>query len=179
MGLSIFVARNNKTLGPFPEEQVRDLYAKGKIQPQDHLWAEGFDSWKPASEYFGVSSGLGRNEQVAAAIVEEVPPLVTPGKRSGSASTRAKKRSEEIDVSGSLFESEKTLTLVAYIFAGIFWVIFSMIWIVPTILIVFRSGLFAGIFYLAATFLPVVFFAMFFIFLFLLLLLILSPCFLF
>jgi len=164
MGLSIFIARNNKTLGPFPEEQVRDLYAKGKIQPQDHLWAEGFDSWKPASEYFGVSSGPGRNEQIAAAIVEDVPPKVTPAKRGGSASSRSKNRSEEIDVSGSLFESEKTLTLVAYIFAGIFWVILSMIWIVPTVFIVFRSGLMAGVIYLLLTFLPVVFFAMFFIF---------------
>ena len=162
MGLSLFIARNNKTLGPFPEEQVRDLYAKGKIQSQDLLWAEGFDSWKPASEYFGTTSSPGRQEPVSPVVAEEVPPVISLGKREGSGAPRRKKRATEIDVAGSLFESEKTLTLVAFVFAGLFWLALSMIWIVPALLIVFRSGLFPAMAYLAITLLPFLFFIGFF-----------------
>ena len=160
MGINLFIARNNKTLGPFPEEQVRELYAKGKIQPMDHLWAEGFDSWKPASEYFGEPGGGAGKQPIATPVAEEIPPQVTPIKTGGP--SRKKKRVEEIDVAGSLFESEKTLTLIAYIFAGIFWLMLSMFFVVPAVLVLLRSGFLPAIVYISITFVPVLLFFGFF-----------------
>lgn len=81
MPLNLFLAKDNKTLGPFAEEKVRDLYLKGKINPTDHVWAEGFDSWKPARDYFGPVPGSrsrsrsapGREPEPAESSVEPPP----------------------------------------------------------------------------------------------------------
>lgn len=163
MALNLFIARNNKTLGPFPEEQVRELYAKGKIQAQDHLWAEGFDSWKPAGEYFGkagVAGGMDREippgvaeaPPAAAVVIEEEAPPVR----------KSRKRASDIDVAGSLYESEKNLTVIAYIFAGLFWFCLSLAWIVPAVAIFFRAGFLPAISFLAFSLLPFAFMVGFF-----------------
>lgn len=163
MGLNLFVARNNKTLGPFPEEQVRELYAKGKIQPQDHLWAEGFDSWKPASEYFGKSGAAGAADREGPVVAAEVPPAVSARIEDGAPPSRkSRKRSPEIDVAGSLYESEKRLTLIAYIFAGLFWFFLALAWIVPAVALLFRSGVLAALSFLVVSLLPFAFMVGFF-----------------
>lgn len=152
MGLNLYIARDNKTLGPFPEEKVRDLYNKGKIQPQDHVWSEGFDSWKPASQYFGPpksSKGAAavtvRPPQVEASEEVEAIPATVPASARVEAPDddeesveptprkKGKRNLESIDINAVRFESEKTLTMVSYIFAGLFWAGVSLLTIAPVV----------------------------------------------
>lgn len=47
------VARDGKTLGVYPEEQVREYIAQGRIAPGDLVWTAGMPQWRPASEALG------------------------------------------------------------------------------------------------------------------------------
>jgi|GEM_PF-4368224 len=59
MPTKLFIARDGKTLGPFPEEKVKDLYEKGKLEPHLELWAEGGFSRKTTLEsYFGPKTSV-------------------------------------------------------------------------------------------------------------------------
>lgn len=195
MPLNLFLAKDNKTLGPFAEEKVRDLYLKGKINPNDHVWAEGFDSWKPAKDYFGpIPGGRSSSRSMPGPVPAEddgrtLPgPVASPMRESSSRESsrgspsregqsrdsqardarardsqdkpdpfaepeaparkktravprldadeeeeplaRKKSRSnrETIDIHGARFESESTLTTVAYIFASLFWGVLAVVW---------------------------------------------------
>jgi len=150
MGLNLYVARDNKTLGPFPEEKVRELFQKGKIQPEDHVWAEGFDAWKPAKDYFGSKPTTRAVASVKPPAVVEEPPAPA-GKTILSASNSSQDVSEDepeveakprkkskrsqgsIDVNAARFPSETTLTTVAFVFAGLFWGLIGLLLVLAAI----------------------------------------------
>lgn len=50
-----WIARNGKKHGPFPEEQVRANYARGKVLPTDLVWTEGMAKWAPAPQVFAAT----------------------------------------------------------------------------------------------------------------------------
>ncbi len=199
MPLNLFIAKDNKTLGPFAEEKVRELYLKGKISPTDHVWAEGFDSWKPARDYFGPLPGSrsgARPARDADAGPDDdegrtLPGSIVSGGRDASRGSprgpspresqpkpdpdaemegparkktravpklddddeptplpRKKSRAnrDTIDVRSARFESEATLTTVAYIFASLFWGVLAVVWFYAPIRILLNGDI-LGAFY--------------------------------
>ncbi len=48
-----WIARQGNKHGPFPEEQVRNNYASGRVLPTDLVWTDGMADWKAASEVLG------------------------------------------------------------------------------------------------------------------------------
>ncbi len=47
------VGRNGKKLGVYPEDQIRQYIAEGRIGPNDLLWREGMETWMPPGQLFG------------------------------------------------------------------------------------------------------------------------------
>ncbi len=45
-----YLARDGKRYGPVGEDDLRRMYAVGKIKPTDHLWRQGFTDWQAASD---------------------------------------------------------------------------------------------------------------------------------
>ena len=45
-----FYGKGNKQYGPFDEATLRSRIATGEIAPQDFVWREGMESWKPLQE---------------------------------------------------------------------------------------------------------------------------------
>jgi hypothetical protein len=45
-----YVAENGQSRGPFSEEQLRQMAARGELGRESYLWREGFDGWKSAGE---------------------------------------------------------------------------------------------------------------------------------
>ena len=53
----IHICRQGKQIGPFPEEQMRDMLNSGMISPNDLFWREGNADWQPIGNTFhGTSS---------------------------------------------------------------------------------------------------------------------------
>lgn len=48
--MQIHLFRNGVQEGPFPLEQVRQMYATGELKPTDHVFHEGLTDWVPASQ---------------------------------------------------------------------------------------------------------------------------------
>jgi hypothetical protein len=49
------LARNGKTLGVYPEDQLRDYVREGRVAPTDLVWTSGMEQWRPAGEAFAGS----------------------------------------------------------------------------------------------------------------------------
>ncbi|MDA7507734.1 DUF4339 domain-containing protein [Akkermansiaceae bacterium] len=45
-----FYGKGNMQYGPFDEATLRSRIATGEIAPQDFVWREGMESWKPLQE---------------------------------------------------------------------------------------------------------------------------------
>jgi len=56
VGSSWYLCRDGQQLGPLTDQEL-SLFAKGgNFQPDDLLWTEGLDSWKPAGAIFGLTA---------------------------------------------------------------------------------------------------------------------------
>ncbi|CAN5131050.1 DUF4339 domain-containing protein [soil metagenome] len=55
-GRSWFVAVGDKQEGPYSEAEFRDLIARGSIQPDTYVWAEGMPAWQFAGDVPGLLS---------------------------------------------------------------------------------------------------------------------------
>jgi GYF domain 2 len=64
---SWFFASNGQQQGPYPEPQFRDLIARGTVNPQTLVWAEGMAGWQKAGEVPGLMAGA------------SAPPAMPPG----------------------------------------------------------------------------------------------------
>ena len=53
-GRSWFVAIGDKQEGPYSEDQLRDLIARGNIRADTYVWAEGMEAWKFAGDVPGL-----------------------------------------------------------------------------------------------------------------------------
>ncbi|MBR1123359.1 DUF4339 domain-containing protein [Bradyrhizobium lablabi] len=53
---SWFYAANGQQQGPFPEEQLRDLIARGTVRADTLVWSEGMAGWQKAGEIPGLMS---------------------------------------------------------------------------------------------------------------------------
>jgi GYF domain 2 len=51
---SWFYAANGQQQGPFPEEQLRDLIARGTVRSDTLVWSEGMAGWQKAGEIPGL-----------------------------------------------------------------------------------------------------------------------------
>jgi len=62
VGPSWYLCRDGQQLGPLTDQEL-SLFAKGgNFQPNDLLWTEGLDSWKPAGAIFGLTSSSQADE---------------------------------------------------------------------------------------------------------------------
>lgn len=52
-----FYARNWAKEGPVPESQLRELLARGEIQPSTLVWTQGMTQWQPLAETPLAASG--------------------------------------------------------------------------------------------------------------------------
>ena len=53
---SWFYAANGQQQGPFPEEQFRDLIARGTVRSDTLVWSDGMAGWQKAAEIPGLMS---------------------------------------------------------------------------------------------------------------------------
>jgi len=53
---SWFYAANGQQQGPFPEEQLRDLIARGTVRSDTLVWSDGMADWQKAGEIPGLMS---------------------------------------------------------------------------------------------------------------------------
>ena len=53
-GRSWFVANGDKQEGPYSEDQLRDLVARGHIRTDTYVWAEGMEAWQFAGDVPGL-----------------------------------------------------------------------------------------------------------------------------
>ena len=53
---SWFYAANGQQQGPFPEEQLRDLIARGAVRADTLVWSEGMAGWQKVAEIPGLMS---------------------------------------------------------------------------------------------------------------------------
>lgn len=53
---SWFYAANGQQQGPFPEEQLRDLIARGTVRADTLVWSEGMAGWQKVAEIPGLMS---------------------------------------------------------------------------------------------------------------------------
>jgi hypothetical protein len=53
---SWFYAASGQQQGPFPEEQLRDLIARGTVRADTLVWSEGMAGWQKAGEIAGLMS---------------------------------------------------------------------------------------------------------------------------
>jgi hypothetical protein len=51
---SWFYAANGQQQGPYPEEQLQDLIARGAVRPDTLVWSEGMSGWQKAGEIPGL-----------------------------------------------------------------------------------------------------------------------------
>ncbi len=58
--------QNGTTLGPIPEEQLRQLISSGVLQPSDHIWHDGLAAW----------STIQASPELAALVPRDIPPPV-------------------------------------------------------------------------------------------------------
>lgn len=54
---SWFYAANGQQQGPYPEEQLRDLIARGTVRADTLVWTEGMAGWQKAGEIPGLMAG--------------------------------------------------------------------------------------------------------------------------
>ena len=69
---SWFYAANGQQQGPFPEEQLHDLIARGTVRSDTLVWSEGMAGWQKAGEIPGLMASAG------------APPSISPAARSRS-----------------------------------------------------------------------------------------------
>jgi hypothetical protein len=50
------LGRGGKTLGIYPEDQLRAYYAQGRVAPDDLVWKDGLPQWLPARQVFGAAA---------------------------------------------------------------------------------------------------------------------------
>ena len=50
-GVKIFVQQNGKTLGPYSEAEVVDLYDQGLVKDLDLAMVDGVTGWHPLESY--------------------------------------------------------------------------------------------------------------------------------
>jgi hypothetical protein len=48
------VSRGDKKVGPVSDNQLKGFAESGKLRPEDLVWKEGMDEWKPASKIKGL-----------------------------------------------------------------------------------------------------------------------------
>lgn len=48
------VARGDRKVGPISDQQLKEFAASGKLKPEDLIWKDGMDEWKPASNVKGL-----------------------------------------------------------------------------------------------------------------------------
>ena len=54
--MTVHVSRDGQEIGQYSQPIFNDLIDSGRLDPADHFWVEGMDSWKPisfAKAYFG------------------------------------------------------------------------------------------------------------------------------
>lgn len=56
---SWFYAANGQQQGPFPEEQLHDLIARGTVRSDTLVWSEGMAGWQKAGEIPGLMASAG------------------------------------------------------------------------------------------------------------------------
>jgi hypothetical protein len=83
MSLLWHYIQNGTTLGPIPEEQLRQLISSGALQPSDHVWHDGLEAWTTIE----AAPGL------AASIPQGIPPPIrsVPGAGSGQPQAPSRK----------------------------------------------------------------------------------------
>lgn len=77
-GRTWFVAVGEKQEGPFSEDQLRDLIARGNVRSDTYVWADGMAAW----QYAGDIPGLLSSGQAPPA----VPPRGSPSRANGGLS---------------------------------------------------------------------------------------------
>lgn len=43
-----YLRQGNKPVGPYPESQLKEALLKGDLRPQELIWQQGANEWKPA-----------------------------------------------------------------------------------------------------------------------------------
>lgn len=66
MSPAILIHRNNEQTGPFPEAQVRQMLADGKLAAGDLAWRQGMAEWKPLSELLAAPAAVPLAPAIAA-----------------------------------------------------------------------------------------------------------------
>src|SRR5680860_1044449 len=77
VGPSWYLCRDGQQLGPLTDQEL-SLFAKGgNFQPNDLLWTQGLDSWKPAGAIFGLTSSSQADEATDAKTSDQAtePPV--------------------------------------------------------------------------------------------------------
>ena len=52
--VNVFIARDGVEIGEYSRESIANLVRSGDIQPTDHYWHEGMESWALISEMLGL-----------------------------------------------------------------------------------------------------------------------------
>jgi hypothetical protein len=73
--MNYFIGKNGQQLGPFSEEQVRDMVRGGMVSPDDLGWCPGTPAWVPLHQLLGAAS----------APAPSMPPPITGGATAKSA----------------------------------------------------------------------------------------------
>ena len=70
-----YLARDGKRYGPVSEDDLRRMYAVGKIKPTDHLWRQGLTDWREASDVSELfASGSDGDDQARPRLVRRARP---------------------------------------------------------------------------------------------------------
>jgi len=83
---SWFYAANGQQQGPFPEEQLQDLIARGTVRSDTLVWSEGMAGWQKAGEIPGL---MARPPGPPAMPQAGAPPVYTGGQAVGGAGGQA------------------------------------------------------------------------------------------
>jgi hypothetical protein len=73
--MNYFIGKNGQQLGPFSEEQVRDMVRGGMVSPEDLGWHQGTTAWVPLHQLLGA----------VPASAPSTPPPITGGATAKSA----------------------------------------------------------------------------------------------
>ena len=52
-----YFSRNGEQFGPNTLAEIKQFYARGKINPGDHVWSPELQDWKPAEAVLGRRPG--------------------------------------------------------------------------------------------------------------------------
>jgi len=53
------LSRNGKVLGIYPEDKMKEYFAEGRVGPNDLVWREGLETWRPAWQVLGFEAAPG------------------------------------------------------------------------------------------------------------------------